>query len=535
MLLKLGVRRGLAGLTVSLCALAASALTSVARASAAPATVATVRVQVVQTDPNLARAALTLEPSRSFTTQRLPRGVHVIDVDDHIAYQTMLGFGAAMTDSATWLIHNALGPGGRRNVLDQLFSPTDGLGLNFVRVPIGASDFTAAGQPYTYDDVAPGQSDPSLTDFSIAHDLAYVIPTLQQMLKANPSIDIMSTEWTAPAWMKANDSLDDVGRRGTLFAADYPSLAVYLAKFIQAYAAAGIPVWGITPENEPGTPVGYPSMNLSPSGEAQFIAADLAPMFARLGITTRIYGGDIGGRSPAWATAVQSDPAAAAVASGEAWHCYGGQQGMSDFRNRYPAVQELMTECSPGIIPYTGAEAVIDAVRNWASAADLWNAALDPDGGPVQPPNQGCRACTGLLTINESTHTVQRTLNYYGLGQISEFVQRGAVRIATPRWVHDFRDSHGYHVSEGLDNVAFLNPNGSRVLVAYNHSPAPITFGVSWNYRQFAYTLPAGATVTFRWTGAEPRAPRVPADRCLNAGVRYVATPSGLSAAPACG
>ena len=526
--LRLGVRKLPLGLGVALCALALAA-------GPAPAATAPGQVQVVQTDPNLARAALSVEPSRSFTRQPLPSGVGVINVDDHIAYQTMLGFGVAMTDSSAWLIHNALGPGGRRNVLEQLFSPTSGLGLDFVRVPIGASDFTATGQPYTYDDVARGQSDPTLSHFSIAHDLAYVIPTLQQMLKANPSIDIMSTEWTAPAWMKANASLDDVGRRGSLLASDFPALAAYLARFVRAYANAGVPIWGITPENEPGTPVGYPSMNLTPTGEAQLIASDLAPIFARLGITTRIYGGDIGGQSPAWATAVQSDPAAAAVTSGVAWHCYGGQQAMSTFHASHPGVQELMTECSPGIIPFTGAEAIIDAVRNWASAADLWNAALDPNGGPVQPPNQGCGSCTGLLTVNEATHSVKRTLNYYGLGQISEFVRRGAVRIATPRWVGDVRDSSGHHVSEGLDNVAFLNPDGTRVLVAYNHSPAPITFGVSWSYRQFAYTLPAGATVTFRWSGTEPRAPRVAVDRCFNAGVRYVETASGLRATPACG
>ena len=194
-----------------------------------------------------------------------------------------------------------------------------------------------------------------------------------------------------------------------------------------------------------------------------------------------------------------------------------------------------MTECSQGIIPYTGAEAAIDAMRNWASTAMLWNVALNPEGGPVQAPNQGCGSCTGLLTINQGTHKVTYDADYYQLGQLSKFVQRGAVRIATPRGVQDYRNATGYHVSAGLDNVAFLNPDGSRVLVAYNHSAKAITFGVSWNYQQFSYTLDPGATVTFKWSGAESRAAVDTVSSCLNSGVNYFAGPNGqVSATPAC-
>ena len=277
-------------------------------------------------------------------------------------------------------------------------------------------------------------------------------------------------------------------------------------------------------------------MNLTPGAEAQFIAQDLAPAFETAGLSTRIYGGDTGSAEPSYATAVQSDPGAASASSGEAWHCYGGQQGITAFRKAYSGVQNLMTECSPGIIPYTGGEAAIDAMRNWASTATLWNVALNPSGGPVQAPNEGCGNCTGLVTINQNTHKVTYSLNYYQLGQVSKFVQRGAVRIDTPRWVYDYRDSW-YHVSQGLDNVAFLNPNGSRVLVAYNNSTKPITFGVSWNYQQFSYPLPAGAMATFKCTGTEPKAPATEsADMrsCLNAGVRYVTSGSKVVAEKNC-
>jgi glucosylceramidase len=492
-------------------------------------------VQVVMTDADLHQAALTQEPDMTFSSASLPRGEPVLDVDDHITYQSVIGFGAAMTDSSAYLIHNYLSPAQRATVLQQLFNPRSGLGLNFVRVPIGGSDFTAGGSAYTYDDLPAGDSDPDLADFSVAHDLSYVIPTLQQMLAVNSAIDVISTEWTAPAWMKANDLTSDIGRTGALLGSDYSVLARYVVKFVQAYAAAGIPIWAVTPANEPGTAVSYPSMELTPAAEAQYVAEDLGPAFASADLNTRIYGGDTGGAEPSYAEATEANSGSASAVSGEAWHCYGGQQGITAFHKLYPDVQDLMTECSQGIIPYTGAEAAIDAMRNWASTATLWNIALNPEGGPVQAPNSGCGRCTGLLTINEGLHTIKYNADYYQLGQFSKFVQRGAVRIDTPRWVQDYRNASGYHVSGGLDNVAFLNPDGSRVLVAYNHSAQPITFGVSWDYEQFSYTLDPGATVTFTWSGTEPREAVDRVSRCLNSGVSYFSDASGtVSAEPNC-
>ncbi len=156
---------------------------------------------------------------------------------------------------------------------------------------------------------------------------------------------------------------------------------------------------------------------------------------------------------------------------------------------------------SPGIIPYPVSEVAIDATRNWASAVGLWNLALDPAGGPVQLPNTGCGGCTGLVTIDEQTHTAALGLGYYQLGQVSKFVAPGAFRIRSDRLVSDFHSPSGaYGVTAGLDDVAFLNPNGERVLVAYDNSPAPIQFAVQWRGRSFLYTLRPWATVTFTWS-----------------------------------
>jgi glucosylceramidase len=158
-----------------------------------------------------------------------------------------------------------------------------------------------------------------------------------------------------------------------------------------------------------------------------------------------------------------------------------------------------MDECSPGIVSYPTAETVIASARNYAQAVELWNLALDPSGGPKQFA-LGCIACSGLVTVQESTGSATLNLNYYQLGQVSKFVQRGAVRIASDRWVSDFSNADKtYGVTPGLDNVAFLNPDGSKVLVAYDNATQPVRFQVAWNGEGFVYTLDPGATVTFIW------------------------------------
>ncbi len=142
---------------------------------------------------------------------------------------------------------------------------------------------------------------------------------------------------------------------------------------------------------------------------------------------------------------------------------------------------------------------MIASLRNDAQAVDLWNLALDPTHGPKQQA-LGCDQCGGLVTVDEQSGTASLNLNYFQLGQVSKFVQRGAVRIGSDRLVSDFADPDGsYGVTPGLDDVALENPDGSKVLVAYDNSTQPIEFQVAWRGRAFSYTLAAGATVTFTW------------------------------------
>jgi glucosylceramidase len=230
--------------------------------------------------------------------------------------------------------------------------------------------------------------------------------------------------------------------------------------------------------------------------EDTFLTGYLAPALQAAGLTTSVYALD--GSGLAGGEDMLSGPARNSVA-GLAWHCYAGLQQMSVLHALDPSASLIMDECSPGVVSYPTTETVIASARNYAQAVELWNLALDPSGGPKQF-TLGCYACGGLVTVQESTGAAALNLNYYQLGQVSKFVQRGAVRIASDRWVSDFSNPNDiYGVTQGLDNVAFLNPDGSKVLVAYDNATRPVRFQVAWQGRAFVYVLAPRTTATFTW------------------------------------
>jgi glucosylceramidase len=427
---------------------------------------------------------------------RAPRGIPVIKVNSRPRYQAFNGVGGAMTDTSAWLIDEELSPANRAALMADLFGAS-GIRLGYLRVPMGASDFTALGQPYTYDDLPAGQSDPTLSEFSIARDEPYVVPAIQQALALNPQLHISANPWSPPAWMKANDRLDDLGHSGVLLPSAYGPLAEYFVRFLLAYAGQGIPIAAITPQNEPGVPTGYPGMELSAPNEANFIANYLAPALHAAGLFPRIYGYDGSWGGYPW----RLSAAAGSALGGIAWHCYvGAPWTMSFFHTHAPGLDQIMDECSPGPRPLPTAEVAISSLRNWASAVVLWNLALDPQGGPVEVPNYTCAGCTGLARVDEQTGSFSLGLTFYQLGQVSKFVAPGARRIASTHFVHYAYAGPGTNLaSSGLDDVAFRNPDGTKVLIAYNNSTATLGFAVSDAGRYLRYWLGPGATVTLTW------------------------------------
>jgi len=455
-------------------------------------------VRVVLTTGDMSQA-LASQPPLTFQS-RAPRGAEVIHVNDQRMYQTFLGAGATMTDTSAWLI-DTLPQAVRAGLIQSLFGAR-GIDLSFMRLPIGASDFTAGGVPYTYDDTPIGVQDPRLMHFSIAHDQAYTIPTLLEVLAVRPQSWIMASPWTAPAWMKTNDRLDNMGDSGELEPAEYGAFARYIVKFIKAYQREGIPIAAVTPQNEPRNPTAYPGMALDEAGEAAFVRFHLAPALRRAHLGTEIFGYDKGWAAASLPFAVRlARSRSASSLAGIATHCYyGAPTVMGLLHQKNPKLAQIVSECSPGITPYSTSELEISSLRNWASAVALFNLALDPDGGPVQPPNTGCPGCTGVVTIDEVSHRVTPTIDYYELGQLSRFVQGGAVRVGTNHFVaYGYPGANGNIATAGLDDVAFRNPDGTNALLAYNGAATPVTLAIESRGSYAPYVLPPGATATFVW------------------------------------
>jgi O-glycosyl hydrolase len=299
--------------------------------------------------------------------------------------------------------------------------------------------------------------------------------------------------------MKANDRLDNEAGSGQVLASDYPALAQYFVRFLQSYAADGVSVNAVTPQNEPGVNTEYPGALLDAPGESDFISGYLEPALRAAGLSVAIYGNDLSWNSSSYATTVASGEAAGDLA-GIAWHCYrGSPDEMGSFHDQHPGFDEIVSECSPEILGFSTIELLISSLRNNATTVSVWNLALDPGGGPVQAPDSGCPGCKGIVTVSGASHAIGYNGKYYELGQVSEFVLPGAVRIASTSTVTYTSQGGAFRPSPGIDNVAFVNPDGSKVLVATNTSETPQRFIVTWHGGAFRYTLPSRGIVTFTW------------------------------------
>jgi glucosylceramidase len=409
----------------------------------------------------------------------------VITVNPNTTYQSMVGFGASFTDAAAYNVFNSAQ---RNSIMTALFSPTGGIGLSWLRQPIGATDFSRSF--YTYDD---GAADPGLARFSVAHDQAYILPLVTQARSLNSKLSIMGTPWSAPAWMKTNNNL--IG--GSLSDSNIGVYTDYLVKFVQAYQAAGAPIAYLSMQNEPQfSPGGYPGMLMSAAQQSTIINA-LAPKLAAAGLSTKILGWDHNWDNTSYPQTVNNS--AGANVAGSAWHCYAGDpSAQSTVHNAQPAKDIFFTECSgtessntfADSLLWQGRNLAIGTVRNWARTVTTWNMALDANHGPVIG---SCTNCMGVATVNGGS--VSYNAEYYVLGHLSKFVQPGAVRI----------DSTGYGQG-GIENVAFRNPDGSIALVAVN-SGGTQNFQVSYGGSSFGYNLPAGSMATFTWPGTTTTPP----------------------------
>ncbi len=410
-----------------------------------------------------------------------------ITIDPATHYQEIEGFGAALTGSSAYLI-SGLETLQKNILLRELFDPEDGIGMSYLRHSIGASDFSL--KDFTYNDVLPGEEDPELTQFSIAEDEKHIIPVFQDILQIAPGIKIMGSPWSAPAWMKTNQSLQG----GALKPKWYNAYAAYFVKYIKAYASHGIAIDAITPQNEPLHQAGYPTMSMGASAQAEFIKNSLGPLFEEEGIDTKIIAYDHNFDETGYPISVLGDPQANKYISGSAFHAYAGDvSAMSVVHQAFPDKGLYFTEISGGQwatnfsdnLKWYINNILIGTTKNWSKNALFWNLALNENFGPT---NNGCQDCRGVITIRSSGE-IEKNVEYYSIGHFSKFVRPGAHRIAATE----------FPSGSGLKSVSFINADTSKVLIVLNESSESKLFSVIINNSLFNAQLEANAVASIIW------------------------------------
>jgi glucosylceramidase len=457
---------------------------------------------------------MTPQPSLNFSSTLPAASANVVTVDEAQTYQSVDGFGASMTDSAAYLLHETVPSANLSAVMSDLFTRNgNGIGISFIRNPMGASDI--ARSVYSFDDLANGQTDPTLAKFSLTHDQTDDIPLLLQAKQLNPKLKIMANPWSPPGWMKDSGSMIT----GSLIinSTNETAFANYFVKYIQDYAAAGIPIDYISLQNEPlYIPPAYPGMSMDALTQTSVLRDYVLPAMTSANLTTQVLVYDHNWDGFSYPETVLGDATiqASPLVAGTAWHGYGGTPGNQQIvQNMFPAKGQWETEHSGGTWVSSPDQFITDFVeithvmRNASKSFVKWSLALDETLGPNLTENAGlggCNTCTPLITVNSKTGAVTKDIEYYTIGHYSKYVLPGAQRIYSSN-------------TNGIVSVAFMNPDGSKALIAFNNTTKSNTFYVQWGTQAFPYTLPSFAAATFTWSGAQTGTPTIPAKSQIQA------------------
>ncbi len=437
---------------------------------------------------NKDRTQLMSEQTLPFSSQPAAPEASSILIDPSKSYQTVDGFGFAMTGGSAQLLHR-MDPGPRHELLEQIFGNRPGqMAVSYLRISMGASDMN--DHVYTYDDMPPGQTDPALQHFSLGEDEKDVIPVMKEILGIAPHLQILASPWTAPSWMKT----DEAPKAGQLRPEVYPVYAAYFVRYLKAMGKEGIPIAAVTMQNEPLNPKNTPSMHMEATEEGAFLRDALGPALAKAGLKTHVILFDHNCNHPDYPTTILQDPKAAQYADGSGFHLYEGDiSAMSEVHNTFPAKNLYFTEqmvvertrdgeTKPVADPVS--HVVVGAMRNWSRNVLLWNLAADPSFGP-HTGDGGCPVCQGAITLDGNK--VERNIALYTIAHASEFVPPGSVRIDSTQ------------DDPQLANVAWRTPRGKMVLLVTNTSPNKRVFKVRAAHKEFSTELEPGSVATYVW------------------------------------
>lgn len=407
-----------------------------------------------------------------------------IEIDSAQVLQVVDGFGYTLTGGSAYLI-NKLSASEKFSLLQELFGKNENsIRISYLRISIGASDLSA--EVFSYDDMPAGQTDITLSNFSLSKDTVDLIPLLKEILLINPDIKIMGSPWSPPVWMKDNGS--SIG--GSLQPQYYSVYAKYFVKYIQAMKANGITLDAITPQNEPQNGNNNPSMIMSALQQADFIKNHLGPAFQAAGISAKIIIWDHNADNPNYPITILNDPAAKLFIDGSAFHLYAGDiSALSAVHHAHPDKNIYFTEqwtgangTFDGDLKWHIRNVIIGSMRNWSKVALEWNLANDGGYNPHTP--GGCTECKGAITLDGA---INRNVSYYIIAHVSKFVPPGSVVIGSKIPINN------------LPNVAFVTAEGKKILVVLNDGAADINFNIRYKGKIAPASLPAGSVATFVW------------------------------------
>ncbi|AHW60620.1 glucosylceramidase [Draconibacterium orientale] len=396
-------------------------------------------------------------------------------IDPAKTFQTMEGIGAALSDAAAETFYK-MPKDVQQQLLSAFYDKDEGIGYNFARTNIASCDFSSGSYNYVE------ENDAELKTFSVAHDEKYRIPFIKEAFNAaDGKIKLFVSPWSPPAWMKDNNN---VLKGGKLLDEYNQSWANYYIKFIQEYEKHGIPIWGLSVQNEPMAVQKWESCVYSATEERDFIKNYLGPALHNNGMSEKKLIAWDHNRDQVYqrATTILSDPDAAKYVWGIGFHWYepwtGGDMQFENLKLVNDAFPETKLVFTEGCIEKYDAERVTEwwlgerygysmlhDFNNGTVAWTDWNVFLDENGGP----NHVGNFCYAPAHANTQTGEVVFTNSYYYIGHFSKFIKAGAKRIAASSSRTD------------LESTAFINPDGSLAVVVLNRSEEEFNYSLMLN------------------------------------------------------
>lgn len=424
----------------------------------------------------------------------------VIRLDTTTRYQTMDGFGAAITGSTAYNL-SLMPDSVRRTFLEETFSPQK-YGFSYVRVAIGCSDFSLSD--YTCCDQK------GIENFALTtEETKYVIPTLKEILSINPDLKILASPWTCPKWMKVEDLKTrkpyDSWISGQLNPDYYQDYATYFVKWIGAFKQAGVTINALTVQNEPLNRGNSASLFMGWEEQRDFVKTALGPALRKHFPDVKIYAFDHNynydnmADQEDYSLKIFSDADAKQYFAGTAFHNYGGNRSeLLDVQSKAPDMELVFTETSIGTwnqgrdlsqaLTRDMAEVGLGTVNNGCKAVIVWNLVLDSERGPHGGPG-ACATCFGAVDVDNRTYSeITRNSHYYLLAHLASVVKPGATHIA----------ASGVD-EEGVSYSAFENTDGTLAFVLCNDKDEARRFTVTDGSHSFTYEMPAKSVASFRW------------------------------------